>query len=69
MTEQARETGIVKSVSRCTDEDGREVLRAIVDFHAGNCPALTFGTVWNRVQVKIVLEPSAIGEEACAKEG
>jgi hypothetical protein len=48
------ETGIVKSITHLDDDEGRTVLRAIIDFYDGNCPMLTFNSIWEQTPVKIV---------------
>lgn len=49
-----RETGVVKTIMKMSDEDGRIVLRVIVDFYDGSSPPLTFSTVWKQTPVKII---------------
>ena len=53
MTER-NDTGRLTSVGLTNDDNGREVLRAIVDFHAGNAPDLPFGVIFNALPVRIV---------------
>ena len=53
-SENDDETGVVISVGLHVDDEGRTVLRAVVDFYDGNRPSITFGSVSRRVPVKIV---------------
>lgn len=46
--------GVLKRVDRIPEEDGRIVLRAIVDFYDGNSPDLTFRTVLDSIPVTII---------------
>ena len=56
------ETGVVKRVSRVEDEEGRIALEVVVHFYDGNCPPLTYATVWVARPVKIVeVDQSAEG--------
>lgn len=48
------DTGIVKSVISLVDEEGRSVLRAIVDYYDGDSPTFAFKVVWERRPVKII---------------
>lgn len=47
--------GRLVRVSLTNDDNGREVLRAFVDFDYGNSPDLPFAVIWNGQPVKIVL--------------
>jgi hypothetical protein len=46
--------GTLVSVGRAEDDQGRTVLRAIVDFYDGATPDISFKTVWERTQVTII---------------
>lgn len=46
--------GIVINVGLAQDDQGRTVMRAIVDFYDGAAPDINFKTVWNRTPVTIV---------------
>lgn len=48
------DTGVVKSVSRIEDEDGKTVVQAIVHFYDGDAPEINLGTIWHRRPVKII---------------
>lgn len=48
-------TGRLVSVCITNDDNGREVLRAIVDFHNGDAPDLPFGVIYNATPVCIRL--------------
>ena len=47
--------GKLVKISRTNDDNGREVLRATVDFQYGNSPDLPFAMIWNGSPVRIVL--------------
>jgi hypothetical protein len=46
--------GTLVSVGRTEDDQGRAVLRAIVDFYDGVAPDIDFKTVWDRTPVTII---------------
>lgn len=48
------QTGVVTSVGVTQDDQGRTVMRAIVDFYDGAAPNITFKTVWSKAPVTIV---------------
>lgn len=47
------EFGIVTKIETVKNDEGKTTLRATVEFYDGNCPALTFGTIWGKIPVKI----------------
>lgn len=47
-------TGVAKSFTRMEDENGRQVLRVVVDFYDGAGPPLNNGTIWHQRPVTII---------------
>ena len=48
--------GIIKSVEWTTDDTGRQVCRATVDYYHGSMPTLPIKAVWEAWPVRIVRE-------------
>lgn len=46
--------GIVTHIGMTQDDQGRTVMRAVVDFYDGAAPDINFKTVWNKTPVTIV---------------
>jgi hypothetical protein len=62
--------GVVTKIERDTGEDGRTILRAIVEFYDGAAPDLTFKTVWQMTPVRITeARPSKAGAGMTEKRG
>lgn len=59
-----KDTGLMTRAGLTNDENGREVLRIVVDFHAGNAPSVTFDAIFKSLPVCIVI---ADGEDASTK--
>lgn len=59
MTERDTKTGRLVRVGLTNDDNGREVLRAIVDFHNGDAPDLPFSVIFNAEPVRIILAANA----------
>ena len=55
--------GRLVKVGLTNDDNGREVLRAIVDFHNGNAPEISFGAIFNALPVRIVLDNQSEGSD------
>ncbi len=55
------DNGVIKNIEVTKDDDGRQVLRVVVDFYNMKAPDLTINVVWKLAPVRIV---AALDDEA-----